>query len=49
MLAFLLGIITGLWMKILIEYVIEKKFKKEREQMNFKIDKITWSSKNDKE
>ncbi|GAB6425989.1 TPA: hypothetical protein ACOQ31_005577 [Bacillus cereus] len=49
MITFLTGIIFGLWMKMLIENVVEKKLKKEREQMNFKIDKVTWLSENDKE
>ena len=46
---FLFGASFGVFLSIFIDRFINKQFEKEREQMNFKIEKVTWLSKNEEE
>jgi hypothetical protein len=47
--AFICGTSFGLILSVGIDELIDYQLEKEKEQMNFKIDKVTWLSKNDKE
>ncbi|WP_176542807.1 hypothetical protein [Bacillus wiedmannii] len=46
--AFAFGTSFGLILGVAIENLVDYQLKKERQQMNFKIDKITWQSNKDK-
>ncbi|WP_175567072.1 hypothetical protein [Bacillus cereus] len=45
---FAFGASFGLILSVGIDKLIDYQLEKEREQMNFKIDKVTWLSKKDK-
>lgn len=47
--AFAFGTCFGLILGVAIDNLVDYQLKKEKEQMNFKIEKVTWLSKNDKE
>lgn len=46
--AFAFGTCFGLILGVAIDNLVDYQLKKEKEQMNFKIEKVTWLSKNDK-
>ncbi|HFJ9378951.1 TPA: hypothetical protein ACGW65_003333 [Bacillus paranthracis] len=47
--AFLFGASFRIFLSIFIDRFLDKQFDNERKQMEFKIEKVTWLSKNDKE
>ncbi len=49
LIGFLFGTSFGLVLSVIIDRFLDKQFDNERKQMEFKIDKITWISKDDKE
>ncbi|MED3469924.1 hypothetical protein ACT7C1_06585 [Bacillus paranthracis] len=49
LIGFLFGTSFGLVLSVIIDRFLDKQFDNERKQMEFKIDKITWISNDDKE
>lgn len=49
LIGFLFGTSFGIFLSIIIDRILDRQFDNERKQMGFKIDKITWISKDDKE
>ncbi|MEB8648121.1 hypothetical protein P4G96_04210 [Bacillus cereus] len=49
LIGFLFGTSFGLVLSVIIDRFLDTQFDNERKQMEFKIDKITWISNDDKE